>query len=296
MRICFTLLLFVAGFSLSHGQTYDIQDGDTINYKDVNGKKQGYWIINGTMKKQPGYGPEAIIEEGEYKDNRKQGLWKKYYPNGKIQNEITYRNNRPTGPYTVYYPNGQIEEQGEWKNNRNTGTFKRFYENGQPQQHFNFNESGKREGEQTYYHDNGQIMIQGTWAGGKEAGELREYHSDGSLKAVKFFNDGTIDPAKTETFEPKTNVPVVEVIPEEKTSIVSEKVDTKSERPNIGPFTGTGDHTLFNQNKQISQKGYFKNYRLINGEVYRYDENGILQGIEIYKNGKYVGEGVPPKD
>ena len=280
------------------GQSYELHNGDTINVKDVNGRKQGYWIVTGKMKKMPGYGPEQIVEEGEYADNRKQGAWKKYFPSGQIKNEITYRNNRPNGPYTVYYSNGQIEEQGEWKNNRNIGTFKRFYENGQPQQAFNFNPSGKREGRQTYYHDNGQVMIEGDWAGGKEAGELKEYYADGEVKSVKYFNEGQIDASKTEIFASTnpTTTPKVEIQPDEKVTKITPAVDNKSEKPNIGLFTGNGQHTLYNQNRQISQKGLFKNYRLIDGEVYRYDDNGILLAIEIYKNGKYVGEGVLPAD
>lgn len=281
------------GFAV--GQSYELHNGDTINQKDLAGKKQGYWKISGAMKKLPGYQPEQIIEEGEYKDSRKQGSWKKYFPSGQLQNEITYRNNRPSGPYTVYYSNGEIEEQGEWKNNRNVGTFKRFYDNGEPQQAFNFNATGKREGRQTYFHENGQIMIEGDWDGGKEAGELKEYYANGEVKSVKYFNEGQIDAAKTETFEPVQPMAKVVIEPEIQKATISTPVDGKQEKPNIGLFKGNGQHTLYNQDRQISQKGMFKNYRLIDGEVYRYDDNGILQLIEIYKNGKYVGEGVLPE-
>ena len=40
----------------------------------------------------------------------------------------------------------------------------------------------------------------------------------------------------------------------------------------------------------LSQKGLFKNYKLIDGFCYKYDENGILRNIERYKAGKYVGD------
>ena len=33
--------------------------------------------------------------------------------------------------------------------------------------------------------------------------------------------------------------------------------------------------------------GEFKNGKLYNGKLYIYDENGLLEKIEIYKKGKY---------
>ncbi|MBL4651402.1 MAG: hypothetical protein JKY53_00855 [Flavobacteriales bacterium] len=47
---------------------------------------------------------------------------------------------------------------------------------------------------------------------------------------------------------------------------------------------------MYNKNRQISQKGEFRGGRLVDGKWYRYDENGLLNSIEIYKNGKYIGD------
>lgn len=290
-----TILGLVLSISLS-AQTFKIYDGDTINRKDVSNFKQGPWKIFGQDQSEPGYRPTSLVEEGEYKDNRKQGVWIKYYPTGKKKSEITYVNNRPRGDYKVYYTNGQLEEAGTWKNNRNTGTFERFYENGQPQQKFNFDPSGKRTGKQTYFHENGKVMIEGEWNGGKEAGEVKEYYDDGTVKSIKVFNDGKIDPAKTQTFESsKPKPPVVEAAPD---AASSEKVDVTKHKTNASQvkFDGQGFHILYNRDRQVSQKGEFKNYRLWNGKRYRYDDDGILQAIEIFKRGKYVGDGVIEED
>lgn len=48
-----------------------------------------------------------------------------------------------------------------------------------------------------------------------------------------------------------------------------------------------GYHKLYNQNKQVWMDGEFKNGKLYNGKLYIYDENGLLEKIEIYKKGKY---------
>jgi len=276
-------------FNVAIGQQFQIYQGDTINIVDANNLKQRHWIYFGSMKELPGYADNAKVEEGNYKDNRKTGEWTKYFPSGEIQNQITFSNNRPNGPYKIFYPSGQVQEEGVWKNNRNVGSFKRFHENGHIQQEFNFTSTGKRDGSQKYYHENGQLMIEGNWAGGKEAGEVVEYYANGEVKSKKYFNNGIIDEGKTKTFEPKTEVVEVKETTNKDVKIANVQKDVK---PNLGYFNGTGEATLYNKNKQISQKGYFKNGRLINGKWYKYNSDGILQSVEIYKNGHYVGEGV----
>jgi len=297
------LLVLLGGVSLGIVSAQEGEDynGKIINKVDENNLKQGPWIYFGRMKKRPGYGDDSKIEEGEFKDNRKLGIWISYFPDGQVKSEITFQSNRPKGPYKVYYPNGVLQEEGSWQSNRNVGTFKRFHENGKLQQSFNFNASGKREGRQEYYHENGQLMIEGDWNGGKEGGELKEYYANGELRSVKHFNDGSIDAAKTKTFEPQKTIAAVESTPtieppkDEpiKRTVVVNKAQQK---PNVGYFDGNGSHTLYNKNKQISQKGIFKKGKLMDGKWYRYDDNGLLSNIEIYKNGVYVGEGVIEKD
>ncbi len=275
-------------------QSYQVYNGDTINKVDESNFKQGHWIYFGNMINLPEYKPEQKVEEGKYQDNRKDGIWVKYFPNEKVQSEITFSNNRPNGEYKIYYNNGQLQEQGMWKNNRNTGAFKRYHENGQPQQEFVFNETGKRDGTQKYFHENGQLMIIGDIKEGKETGEFKEFFSNGDLKSVKVFDEaGVLNTEKSKEFEPvKPEVKIIETkpdVPEKVTSVV-----TKDEKVNeaVSVFNGEGNNTLYNKNKQVSQKGFFKGGRLKDGEKYIYDKDGILTTIEKYKNFKYIGDGV----
>ncbi|NUM49841.1 MAG: toxin-antitoxin system YwqK family antitoxin [Flavobacteriales bacterium] len=292
--IYISALFFIGNISLAvagYGQSYEIYQGDTINRIDANNLKQGLWKIFNRTKNLPGYEPDQIVEEGAFKDSRKIGVWKRFFPNGNIQDEIEYSNNRPNGYYKTYFENGQVQEEGIWKNNRNIGTFKRFYENGQVSQEFNFNESGKRDGNQKYYYDNGQLMIEGDWSAGKESGIVKEYYENGEIKAEKNFEGGVLDPEKTKTYEPKK--PIKEKV-EPKTPIANVTVE-KNEKPNpsvSSKFNGDGYAKLFNLNKQVSKDGIFKSYKLMDGKWFKYDENGILIRIEIYKDGRYIGDGV----
>jgi len=53
-----------------------------------------------------------------------------------------------------------------------------------------------------------------------------------------------------------------------------------------------GYHKTYNDDKDILMDGDFKDGKLIDGKYYIYDEYGLLERIEVYKNGKYVGNGV----
>ena len=61
------------------------RNGGDLNITDGHGMKQGYWIIKGYMISTSDYNPNATVEEGEYVDNKKIGLWKKCLPAGTLK-------------------------------------------------------------------------------------------------------------------------------------------------------------------------------------------------------------------
>ena len=56
-------------------------------------------------------------------------------------------------------------------------------------------------------------------------------------------------------------------------------------------FNAFGYNKVYNENDEIWMDGIFKNGQLLDGKVYRYDKDGILQRVLVYKNGKYHSEG-----
>ena len=286
----YSILFLVLLFQTAFGQTFEMFNNDTINKTDVEGKRQGFWIIRNSMKKLPNYRDDQKVEEGKYVDSKKTGKWKEYYPNDKPKNVITFENNRPNGYAIMYHENGKISEEGMWKNNRWVGEYKLYYENGQVQQSFKFNATGKREGDQVYFYPDGKVMITGNWQDGKENGTVTEYYANGDVKAEKVFNGGSIDIAATKTYEPKQ--PIVE---EPVKQVVTPPVVVEvTEKPNIPKqiFNGEGQWTLYNKNKQISKDGVFHANRMIDGKVYFYSPDGILTRIAVYKDGSYIGDAV----
>ncbi len=262
---------------------------DTLNKLDEAGRKQGWWKVAGPIKDKPDYVAGNIYEEGRYTDNRRIGVWKRYWPNGKVMSEVTYLMGLPKGPYTTYYPDGSTEEQGTWDLDRNTGAFKRWHPNGKVAQEFLFDSYGTRDGEQKYYHENGELEVDVHIKQGREEGTLKRFFPNGELAEVAEFHDGVASSSKS--FQPKTKMPVI--LPADAKPAPDK---TPDEAPNATIFQANGMNTLYDMQHRLAQQGEYRNGRLWNGKVYKYDRNGILFRIEAYVNGRYAGNAVLSED
>jgi antitoxin component YwqK of YwqJK toxin-antitoxin module len=284
-------ILLFAG--LGHAST-----GDDLNSIDDQGLRQGYWIIKGYMSEKPEFAANNKVEEGEYLNNKKEGSWKHYWPNGNMKSEIFYHHNRPQGAYKVFYIDGQLEEQGNWERNKNIGEFRRFHTNGQPQQEFYFADSGKRNGIQKYYHDNGQVELEVNIINGKESGVMKRYHPDGMMKQEMVLENGVLKDGSIKNHDIKSNKPSQkpkQPTVEEIYDIAKDAPETKEAEDKTNSacnFKPNGYNILYSENQQVTQIGEFKNGRLWNGKWHRYNRDGILVRIEIYKSSRYIGTGV----
>lgn len=269
------------------------------NQIDASGKRQGHWKVNAASKKLGSpWTPEQIVEEGNYTNSMKTGIWIEYYVNGNKKSELTYVNNRPNGPAKMYYENGNLSEEGTWVGTRWTGPYKLYYEDGQVRQSFAYNNLGQRDGPQTYYHPNGKVAIEVNMKAGKEEGVKKEYNTNGELTTETYFNGGNIDAAKTKTYEPKKpeSADAVKAPEEKEQKGTAPTVNTTTDqKANVGTFNGEGYWILY-KNGQITMKGTFAKRKLIDGEERIYDSNGILIQIKLYKGGKYVGDGPLPTE
>ena len=285
LRFTSIFLLICVHFSAQTSQ-------DTIN-QTVNGKRHGYWIINGDMIKNKEYVPVAKVEEGIFNYGRRQGVWKKYYPSGKIKSEIKYVKGSPKGNFTTYYENGQIEEKGSWSAKVYNGKFIRYYENGEIAQVKSFNEKGKTDGEVIYYYPNGKEELVFETTNGLGRGKATRYWPNGDVKEKITFNEK--GESTTSGSIPRVNPPVknARAIIEKKESVIAQGELNIGPLPSAkGKFLNDGYHKTYNDNKDILMDGEFQDGKLWSGKHYIYDENGLLERIDVYKEGKFEGNGV----
>ena len=279
----FFVLISILSFSL----TNYFSQSDTINQKNPeNGRKTGYWIITGSMSDLKGYDADAKVEEGVFKNSRKNGLWKRFWPNGSLKSEIIYKNGRSTGSYTTYFNNGQLEEKGTMQNGLLVGEFELYWPNGETRQLKTFNELGATEGRVQYFYENGSPELDFTTVNGKETGTSTWYFENGDKKREVVFNeDGAV--ANSVDYERKN------------TAYVNPDPDPVQKGPKIqGEFNSANSGLVdnygktYDDDKNILMDGEFKNGRLYNGRHYIYDEFGLLDHIKEYRDGIFVGNGI----
>ena len=279
---CLTLGFFFV-FLSSHD---NVAQSDTLNQKNPEtGRKTGYWIITGSLSKEKGFDSNAKVEEGVYKNSRKNGIWKKYWPNGKLKSEILYKNGRSTGSYTTYFSNGKTEEKGTMKNGLLVGEYELYWPNGEARQVKTFNELGATDGSVQFFYENGNPELAFTTENGKETGKSTWYYKNGDVKKEATFADGVA--SETKDFERKN--PEFK-IPEPKKEDLGPKIQGSFNSANSSLVDDYGK--TYDGDKNILMDGEFKSGRLFNGRHYIYDEFGLLEHIKEFRNGLYVGNGI----
>jgi len=68
---------------------------------------------------------------GEVKDGKKNGLWKCYYADGKLQTEGGYLNDLKQGVWKLYHANGTLAGEGTFEKDHEKGKWKFYDEEGQ---------------------------------------------------------------------------------------------------------------------------------------------------------------------
>ena len=242
---------FFGLFLQAYSQTFEIYKSDTINQTTDGNAKTGRWISFYTDS------PGQIEREGFYENNRKTGIWKAYYKNGKLKSEITYVNNQPDGYAKLYYDNGKLSEEGFWKGTKWVGQYKYYHENGNTAYEWSFNENGKRTGVQKYYHENGKLRIQGEWIDGKENGVISEYDTNGNIRSEKVFAEGTIN-VNSSKFYAQKKVSVDEIPDDTNATVGKTPIETNETQTNYQSFDGNGFFKLYNAMKKMDREGEFR--------------------------------------
>lgn len=278
------LFLNVARVEASLFQVSQLGD---INKKDSEGRKQGPWIYFGKDRPQEGYPSDGKIEEGDYRDDRKEGQWIKYHYDGvtpKLKGE--YVNNRPQGAYVKYFANGRVKEEGTFVRNVYQDSLKRYHENGRLEYAANYNEQGKEQGAVKFFYPNGQVEFEYFANEGKPSGKAIRYYENGDVKEVIFYDsEGSVE--KSEQKEMVN--PAVKLVDPGMSKEMAPKVS--SPKMKGSKFQPNGYNKIYNANDEIWQDGNFKNGQLWDGKVYEYDRDGILLKVKVYKNGLYHSDG-----
>ncbi|MDX1445473.1 hypothetical protein [Lishizhenia sp.] len=256
---------------------------DTINQFDNAGKKHGYWVIYGKDVDSSLHFPtNGKVREGNFEHGRKEGVWTFYYKDGKTPKlKGYYSNNRPEGSFTKYWPNGLVKEEGVFRNQKYQDSLKRYNDKGVLVYQASFDSSGNESGEIAYYYDDGNPQFVYTAKKGKPVGEAKRFYPNGDVKEVINYNENgaLISSEKKEMISPEK---------QSTTPNKSKKAPTIEDKSKL---LLNGYNKVYNDNHELWQDGEFKEGQLWDGKVYVYDEDGLLLKVEVYKEGRYHSEG-----
>ena len=112
MRFVFLLSLLISIHSFGQWKDYIISvRGDTLNRVDMNGKKQGPWVIHvDDLRGEQGYD-----EQGYFVDDKRDGKWVKFSLMGDKLSEENYRWGSLDGKSRYYTKRGGLMREETWR-------------------------------------------------------------------------------------------------------------------------------------------------------------------------------------
>lgn len=162
-----------------------------INQTDDKGQKQGLWRK---------YHKNGRLDfEGEFKDGKPIGLFKYYYDNGTKKALIEHNITTSRSLANFFHPNGQMMSAGIYRNQMKDSTWVTFTETGLVSEISNYL-NNELHGERTTYYISGLenasgrvIYSKSNYKNGKQDGEFIEYFMDGKKKLYSFYIEGNLN-------------------------------------------------------------------------------------------------------
>lgn len=142
-----------------------------------NSQKNGDWKIF-----YEGSDGKDIFSRGEYRSDKKTGLWVYYYPNGKTRLKVNYRDGKLNGPIFEFSEDGIPLSEIMFKNNLKDGVYRLYYNNGNPKE-ISMYSKDKKEGTENLYYPNGKRSSIGQYKKGMKDGLWRYFDETGKRKS-----------------------------------------------------------------------------------------------------------------
>ncbi len=122
-------------------------------------------------------------------DTVPQGSYKRFYRNGRLEQQTSFRQGKRDSAYVEFHPTGTRRLEATYRDGIRQGPFKTYYDDGKVAQ-TGFFENDEPNGELTYYHPSGEVRLRTTLAKGQPNGPLKALYPDGSTQAEINYENG----------------------------------------------------------------------------------------------------------
>jgi antitoxin component YwqK of YwqJK toxin-antitoxin module len=166
------------------------------NKLDGNGKKNGIWKEKSDM----------YTYYGSYKNDKREGVWIGYHPNGIISTIDEYRDGRKNGYSIGIDVAGFYIRKDYYTNDTLDGRSLAYVNSGGPKVHSEINyKMGKLNGLKKVYYPDGNIQEEGYFINNQRSGISKWYTSDGNLSIEYNYKNGNMEGIQ-KTFHPNGNI------------------------------------------------------------------------------------------
>lgn len=140
-----------------------------INQTDANGLRQGLW-----QKKQPN---GRLLYEGNFKDGKPVGEWKRYHEGGRVKAVIQYKAGTDSAFTQLFDEWGKKVAEGTYLNEKKEGTWIYFSENRKiADELFKY---GVKNGPAHRFYDSGELLEETVWQNGVQQGMYTVFFKSG---------------------------------------------------------------------------------------------------------------------
>jgi hypothetical protein len=134
-------------------------------------------------------------------DMEKHYKWFKFDRNGLLTAIKSFYHGKKDGIFKKWYSNGQLWEELNYKDDKRDGRFKKWHNNGQLWWECTFKDD-KLEGSYKQWYDNGQLWEICTYKKGKRDGPYKKWHYGGGLWMECIYKEGNYDLSSVPLEEP----------------------------------------------------------------------------------------------
>lgn len=128
---------------------------------------------------------------GALKNNKKEGVWKRYDKHDRLIQTSNYSRGKLNGPVISYYPNGTVYSTSNYIDDTPHGNSTLYFENGK----INFLDTyfyGKKEGYSYLYDKEGNLVSKYFYVAGKRDGEQYEFGKKEDTVKVEVYRNGIL--------------------------------------------------------------------------------------------------------
>lgn len=123
-----------------------------------------------------------ILEEGNYVDDKKDGIWIDNYSSGELYSKMNYINDEKEGTGNFYYKSGAVSQEGKYVKGKKSGVWVNYEENGKIASEINYVDD-RMEGEAKYY-EKGKLVCEGKHNKGIRIFNWTFYYPNGKVSYV----------------------------------------------------------------------------------------------------------------